>query len=77
MGVIRMIYPGITTTLTVFRDCIDLGIIEINTEINEIKFEDTEMKSQEIILTISSNEIVNNQKFTVDNNAFFRNRVQY
>ena len=45
MGVIRMIYPGITTTLTVFRDCIDLGIIEINTEINEIKFEDTEMKS--------------------------------
>ena len=42
---IVIIYPGITTTLTVFRDCIDLGIVEMNTEINEIEFEDSEVKS--------------------------------
>ena len=46
--------------MTIYRECIDLGIIEISTEINEIEFDEKQLKSKEIVATITSLEIVNN-----------------
>lgn len=36
---IRVIFPGIITTLTVYRDLIDLGIIDLETEIDGEKID--------------------------------------
>ena len=55
---IKLIYPDIIATFTIYKDCIDLGLMEVDMQIKEIdeKIKDG-IVSEEIIAEINAEEI--------------------
>jgi len=54
-----MNYPGLKTVLTIYKDLIELGMVEVETFVEKLPFGEDQMQTKEVVMAITSTEIIN------------------